>query len=60
MKLYEHVTDGGAEYYTTKENEITTVVCRTDGDELEISHFAKLKELGFKSVVINGERFDLT
>lgn len=56
MKLYEHVTDGGAEYYTTGENDIKTVVIRTDGDELEISDFARLKKLGFKSVVINGER----
>jgi len=56
MKLYEHVTDGGAEYYTTVENDIKTVVLRTDGDELEISDFARLKKLGFKSVVINGER----
>lgn len=56
MKLYEHVTDGGAEYYTTVENDIKTVALRTDGYELEVSDFARLKELGFKSVVINGER----
>lgn len=56
MKLFEHVTDGGAEYYTTRPNDIKSVVCRTDGDELEISNFDKLKELGFKSVIINGKK----
>lgn len=59
MKLFEYVTDGGAEYYTTKPNDIKTVVCRTDGDELEISNFDTLKTLGFKSVVIGGYRITL-
>ena len=59
MRLFEHVTDGGAEYYTSKPNDLKTVVCRTDGDELEITNFDKLRELGFKSVIINGERTEL-
>ncbi len=59
MKLYYHRTDGGAEYYSTKENDISTTVLRTDGDELEIKDFSRLKEAGFKSVVFNGQRYEL-
>ncbi len=59
MKLYYHQTDGGAEYYSTKENDISTSVLRTDGDELEIKDFSRLKKAGFKSVVFNGEKYEL-
>ena len=59
MKLYEHITDGGAEYYTAKPNDLKTVVCRTDGNELEIANFDHLKSLGFRSVVINEKRIVL-
>lgn len=59
MKLYQHTTDGGAEYYSTtytetpdghKEGTFEGVCLRTDGDELEICNFAQLKRAGFKSV----------
>ena len=60
MKLYEHKTDGGAEYYQTQPNTIEKTVLRTDGDELEIMRFEQLKKAGFKSVVLpNGERIIL-
>lgn len=53
MLLYLHKTDGGAEYWTTKENDLSTTVLRTDGDELEIFSLEQLKKAGFKSVVFN-------
>ncbi len=59
MKLYYHKTDGGAEYYTTRENDISTSVLRTDGDELEIMDIERLQKAGFKSVVFNGKKYDL-
>ena len=59
MKLYLHRTDGGAEYYQTKPDNMSTTVLRTDGDELEIANFDQLKRAGFKSVVFNGERYEL-
>ena len=59
MKLYYHKTDGGAEYYQTEQNNIGTTVLRTDGEELEIMSFEQLKKAGFKTVVFNGERYDL-
>jgi hypothetical protein len=34
MELYYHRTDGGAEYYSTKPNDLSTTVLRTDGNEL--------------------------
>lgn len=36
MKLYYHKTDGGAEYYTTKEHDTSTAILRTDGGEIEV------------------------
>lgn len=59
MELYYHKTDGGAEYYTTEPDNLSTTVIRTDGDELEIMNFERLKKAGFKSVVFNGERYEL-
>lgn len=59
MKLYYHLTDGGAEYYQTDPNDIGTAVLRTDGDELEIMDLKQLKKAGFRSVVFNGERITL-
>ena len=59
MLLYLHKTDGGAEYWTTKENDLKTTVIRTDGDELEIMNLEQLKRAGFKSIMINGERTEL-
>lgn len=59
MELYYHKTDGGAEYYSTKPNDTSTTVLRTDGDELEIFSFEQLKKVGFKSVVFNGERYEI-
>ena len=59
MELYLHRTDGGAEYYQTKPDNMSTTVLRTDGDELEIANFEQLKRAGFKSVVFNGERYEL-
>jgi len=59
MELYYHKTDGGAEYYLTDPTDIQTAVLRTDGEELEVMSFEQLKELGFKSVVFNGERYEL-
>ena len=54
-----HRTDGGAEYYQTQPDNMSTTVLRTDGDELEIANFEQLKRAGFKSVVFNGERYEL-
>ena len=59
MRLFEHITDGGAEYYTAVPNDLKTTVLRTDGDELEIMDFEHLKRLGWKSVVINGKKIKL-
>ena len=59
MELYLHKTDGGAEYYQTKHNDISTTVLRTDGEELEIASLEQLKKAGFKSVSFNGERYEL-
>ena len=59
MELYYHKTDGGAEYYQTQPDNMSTTVLRTDGDELEIANFEQLKRAGFKSVVFNGERYEL-
>ena len=53
MKLYYHKTDGGAEYYTTEEHNLRTTVCRTDGNEFELSHPKVLKIAGFKSVKLD-------
>lgn len=56
MKLYYHMTDGGAEYYSTtftvcpngeKEGTFPGVIMRTDGDEIEI-FTERLKEFGIK------------
>lgn len=60
MKLYYHRTDGGAEYYTTRENDISTTVLRTDGDELEIADIDRLQKAGFRSVVFNGKKYELS
>ena len=60
MELHYHKTDGGAEYYTTEPHNPTTTVLRTDGEELEIMGFEQLAKAGFKSVVFNGERYELT
>ena len=59
MELYYHKTDGGAEYYQTDPTNIQTAVLRTDGEELEIMSLEQLKKVGFKSVVFNGERYEL-
>ena len=59
MELYHHKTDGGAEYYQTDPTDIQTAVLRTDGEELEIMSLEQLKKVGFKSVVFNGERYEL-
>jgi hypothetical protein len=59
MELYYHKTDGGAEYYQTDPSNIETAVLRTDGEELEIMSLEQLKKVGFKSVVFNGERYEL-
>lgn len=59
MKLYYHMTDGGAEYYSTtyidcadgsKEGTSEGVVMRTDGNEIEI-FTDRLKEQGIKLVI---------
>lgn len=70
MRLYEHITEGGAEYYSTtftetpsgeKEGTFHGVVLRTDGDELEISSYEQLRRAGFNSVVLpDGTTVDLT
>lgn len=59
MELYYHKADGGAEYYQTDPTDIQTAVLRTDGEELEVMSFEQLKKAGFKSVVFNGERYEL-
>ena len=59
MELYYHKTDGEAEYYQTDPTDIQTAVLRTDGEELEIMSLEQLKKVGFKSVVFNGERYEL-
>ena len=59
MELYYHRTDGGAEYYTTKPNDLSTTVLRTDGNELEIYPLKQLKEAGFESVLFEGKKYDL-
>ena len=55
MELYYHMTDGGAEYYSTTFHEcanghkegISPFIMRTDGGEIEI-FTERLKELGIK------------
>ena len=60
MRLYEHTTDGGAEYYQTEPHAIGKSILRTDGDELEIMSYEQLKRAGFKSVVLpDGKRIVL-
>ena len=59
MKLYYHKTDGGAEYYQTEQDNIKTTVLRTDGDELEIMSFEQLKKAGFKTVIFDGQKYEL-
>ena len=59
MELHYHKTDGGAEYYQTDPSDIQTTVLRTDGEELEVMSLEQLKRAGFKSVVFNGERYEL-
>ena len=59
MELYYHRTDGGAEYYTTKPNDLSTTVLRTDGNELEIYSLEQLKKAGFESVLFEGEKYEL-
>lgn len=59
MELFYHKTDGGAEYYTTKENDISTAVLRTDGGELEIMNLERLRDAGFRSILFNGTKYDL-
>lgn len=59
MELYYHKTDGGAEYYQTKPNDISSTILRTDGDELEIMSLEQLRKAGIKSVIFNGERYTL-
>lgn len=59
MKLHYHKTDGGAEYYQTEPDNIKTTVLRTDGDELEIMSFEQLKKAGFKTVVFDGQKYEL-
>ena len=59
MKLYYHKTDGGAEYYQTEQDNIKTTVLRTDGDELEIMSFEQLKKAGCKTVVFDGQKYEL-
>ncbi len=34
IKLYEHVTDGGAIYLTTVEHDLSTTVVRLDGEPI--------------------------
>ena len=53
MEIYLYRTDGGAEYYTTKEDDLRTTVLRTDGDEFEMMSIERLKSAGFKSVKCN-------
>lgn len=53
MEIYLHRTDGGAEYYTTKEDDLRTTVLRTDGDEFEMMSIDRLKAAGFKTVRCN-------
>lgn len=59
MKLYYHMTDFGAEYYSTtyiecqnghREGTFEGVVMRTDGGELEI-FTEQLKKQGIKLVI---------
>ncbi len=59
MELYYHKTAGGAEYYSTQENDIGTTVLRTDGEELEIMSLDQLKRAGFRSIVFNGKKYEL-
>lgn len=58
MRLYTHITDGGAEYYCTqyvetpsgeKVGTLESAVIRTDGNELKILDYAKLRQAGFTS-----------
>lgn len=60
MELYYHMTDGGAEYYSTKhvdgstEGSIDGVIMRTDGGEIEI--FAdSIKAQGLRLVITGGD-----
>lgn len=58
MKLYYHMTDGGAEYYSTtftvcpngEKEGVSPFIMRTDGGEIEI-FTERLKELGIKLVI---------
>lgn len=50
MEIYLHKTDGGAEYYTTKKDDLSTTVLRTDGDEFAISCLGQIEKAGFKTV----------
>ncbi len=44
LKLYEHVTDGGAIYLTTIENDLHTAIVRLDGEPLLILNDNVLKQ----------------
>lgn len=56
MKLYYHMTDGGAEYYCLEpvsgsdEGDISTAVVRTDGNEIEVCTW-NIDRLGVKLVI---------
>lgn len=39
-KLYQHITDGGAIYLTTKEHDLSTAVVRLDGGPVWITRTA--------------------
>jgi len=56
MKLYYHMTDGGAEYYSTthvpgsNEGSLEDAIIRTDGGEIEV--FAdRIRSQGLKLVI---------
>lgn len=55
MKLYYHMTDGGAEYYTLEEDDLTTTVLRTDGNEIEV-FMDNLNEANIKLIVHGGKK----
>lgn len=40
--LYKHVTDGGAIYITTEEDDIYSTILRLDGNEIEIVNEKRL------------------
>lgn len=63
MEIYSHKTGGGAEYLSTtyvecpnghKEGTLSGVFARVDGGEFEL-FTVKLKEMGFKSIVIDNK-----